>query len=253
MNLIARRLGIGLGLSVAAWMGSTNFGANFSADAMPLQGERFGEKGEGVEIAQTSYYYAGTANTGTQVLVDLGSIEPISTVSASFSYLRGNDQILAQANCTENRTWITLDDGTLHTPRSRAAQNMLRVVCSYLEQAPAGAPEQTPARIASNRVQSNRLLSNRILSNRTSYNALPTPIEPPTPRPRQQRAQAQSPVLTALVYDPSSNVRATPNGQIICSIDTVTYINIFGRVGDWYDTDACGRLGMIHSSQISFD
>lgn len=60
------------------------------------------------------------------------------------------------------------------------------------------------------------------------------------------------PSQVALVYAPPSNVRATPNGDILCSISGRSYINIYGYSGGWYETDACGQAGVIHESQVRF-
>ncbi|MGY6529744.1 MAG: SH3 domain-containing protein [Cyanobacterium sp.] len=73
---------------------------------------------------------------------------------------------------------------------------------------------------------------------------LPSGLKPNAP------AVAQS--SRAVVYAPPSNVRATPNGTIICSVRNVRTINIYGQNNGWYVTDACGRTGYIHHSQISF-
>lgn len=56
----------------------------------------------------------------------------------------------------------------------------------------------------------------------------------------------------AEVFDPPSNVRLTPGGEILCSVQVPTVINIYEQIGDWYYTDACGQQGVIHSSQIRF-
>lgn len=56
----------------------------------------------------------------------------------------------------------------------------------------------------------------------------------------------------ALVFDPPSNVRTTPNGNILCSVRNKTTINIYSSVGDWFYTDVCGNRGVIHRSQIRF-
>lgn len=56
----------------------------------------------------------------------------------------------------------------------------------------------------------------------------------------------------ALVFDPPSNVRASPNGAILCAVTAKTHINIYGRDGEWYETDACGTMGVIHSGQLTF-
>lgn len=56
----------------------------------------------------------------------------------------------------------------------------------------------------------------------------------------------------AVIYAPPSNVRATPNGAILCSIKAVTAIDTYGYNNGWYVTDICGRNGYIHESQIRF-
>jgi hypothetical protein len=55
---------------------------------------------------------------------------------------------------------------------------------------------------------------------------------------------------TAVVFDPPSNVRSSPNGKVICSVGAVTNINIYGSTQGWYVTDVCGSRGYIHNSQI---
>jgi hypothetical protein len=56
----------------------------------------------------------------------------------------------------------------------------------------------------------------------------------------------------AIVFDPPSNVRESPNGRIVCSVQERKTINIYESVGDWYTTDVCGATGMIHKSQVRF-
>lgn len=95
----------------------------------------------------------------------------------------------------------------------------------------------------------NKILSTTIKTALISTTALaglllPNAIKPQTP------AVAQN--STAVVYAPPSNVRATPNGRIICSVRRVSTINIYGENNGWYVTDACGTRGYIHHSQISF-
>ncbi len=64
---------------------------------------------------------------------------------------------------------------------------------------------------------------------------------------------------TATIIDPPSNIRAAPNGAVLCIARTRgTIVNILGSTGvtdsngTWYYTDYCGRQGVIHSSQIRF-
>jgi len=54
------------------------------------------------------------------------------------------------------------------------------------------------------------------------------------------------------VFDPPSNVRTAPNGAILCSISEYQTIHTYGSTGPWYYTDACGKMGVIHVSQIRF-
>jgi hypothetical protein len=64
---------------------------------------------------------------------------------------------------------------------------------------------------------------------------------------------------TATIIDPPSNIRAAPNGSVLCVARTRgTVVNILGSTGvtdnngTWYYTDYCGGRGVIHSSQIRF-
>jgi serine/threonine-protein kinase len=59
--------------------------------------------------------------------------------------------------------------------------------------------------------------------------------------------------VQAVIYAPPSNVRATPNGQVICRITAVTRINTYSYNKGWYRTDVCGRNGYIHESQVRFE
>jgi len=56
----------------------------------------------------------------------------------------------------------------------------------------------------------------------------------------------------AIVFDPPSNIRTTPNGGILCSITSKGTIPIQGKRGDWYETDYCGSPGYIHKGQVRF-
>ena len=57
---------------------------------------------------------------------------------------------------------------------------------------------------------------------------------------------------SAIVFDPPSNVRVSPNGAILCSVKRRTTINIYGSSGSWYNTDVCGSMGTISADQIRF-
>lgn len=61
----------------------------------------------------------------------------------------------------------------------------------------------------------------------------------------------------ALVHTPPSNVRESPAGKVICVIRQKKTIMIQGSTnitdddGEWIRTNACGKPGVIHSSQIN--
>ena len=69
-------------------------------------------------------------------------------------------------------------------------------------------------------------------------------------------ASTSSPTISAsgaaIVFDPPSNIRTTPNGTILCSVTSRGSIPIQGREGDWYRTDYCGQIGYIHKGQVKF-
>ena len=60
----------------------------------------------------------------------------------------------------------------------------------------------------------------------------------------------------ALVHTPPSNVRESPGGKVICVIREKKTITVNGSTnitdddGEWIRTNACGKTGVIHSSQI---
>ena len=56
----------------------------------------------------------------------------------------------------------------------------------------------------------------------------------------------------AIVFDPPSNIRVTPNGGILCSVTSKGTIPIQRKIGDWYETDFCGSTGYIHKGQVRF-
>lgn len=56
----------------------------------------------------------------------------------------------------------------------------------------------------------------------------------------------------AVVYAPPSNVRDSPNGEILCTLEERGNLSVYGSTANWYYTDACGVFGVIHSSQIRF-
>lgn len=64
----------------------------------------------------------------------------------------------------------------------------------------------------------------------------------------QHRQAARS----AYVFAPPSNVRTSPKGDILCSVKSQKKIQVYGSQDSWFYTDVCGKMGVIHSSQIKF-
>lgn len=64
--------------------------------------------------------------------------------------------------------------------------------------------------------------------------------------------QAKRAARSAYIVAPPSNIRMSPNGEILCSIESQKMIQVYGSQGQWFSTDACGKMGVIHSSQIKF-
>lgn len=61
----------------------------------------------------------------------------------------------------------------------------------------------------------------------------------------------------AVVHTPPSNVRESPGGKVICVIREKKMIQVQGSTnitdddGEWIRTNACGKSGVIHSTQIN--
>lgn len=67
---------------------------------------------------------------------------------------------------------------------------------------------------------------------------------------RSLEPQPPEDVGYVLVFDPPTNIRATPNGNIICTLDAMVVIDVeVESQGDWYSTPSCGG-GWIHKSQF---
>ena len=54
----------------------------------------------------------------------------------------------------------------------------------------------------------------------------------------------------AIVIAPPSNIRVTPNGDVICQVTQMQAINVYNAQNGWYETDFCGIPGYIHISQV---
>ncbi|MEH2195450.1 MAG: hypothetical protein V7K98_22800 [Nostoc sp.] len=74
-------------------------------------------------------YYAGNAVNGERIYIDMCSISRVSDRTVNFGYYLAKQRIESQANC-ESRTWTSLSDRTVHSPLSRATQDMVQIVCT---------------------------------------------------------------------------------------------------------------------------
>lgn len=60
----------------------------------------------------------------------------------------------------------------------------------------------------------------------------------------------------AVVFNPPSNVRIRPNGEILCNVREFQAIQLQVEMTserEWYPTNVCGRPGFIHKSQVRFN
>ncbi len=69
---------------------------------------------------------------------------------------------------------------------------------------------------------------------------------------QNRNSKLKAKIQGAVIFDPPSNIRTSPNGEILCSIKNTKSISIYGSIGSWDYTDVCGDMGVIHSSQIRF-
>jgi serine/threonine protein kinase, bacterial len=69
---------------------------------------------------------------------------------------------------------------------------------------------------------------------------------------RSIASQNNSQMVRAFVFAPPSNVRESPDGNILCSIKQQQYINTYGVANSWYKTDFCGSMGVISADQLRF-
>ena len=56
----------------------------------------------------------------------------------------------------------------------------------------------------------------------------------------------------AIVFDPPSNVRTSPGGAFLCTVNSQRNVRVGQIQGEWYPTSACGSRGFIHRSQVRF-
>lgn len=132
------------------------------------------------------------------------------------------------------------------------------------------APSADPSRVSFRYWLGSQLIASQADCSRQTWTTDPegethTPQSPATARLLARVCQAASPAPPlpssasgassagmAMVFDPPSNIRVTPNGVILCSVTTRQTIPIQAREGDWYRTDVCGSPGYIHKGQVSF-
>jgi serine/threonine protein kinase, bacterial len=70
---------------------------------------------------------------------------------------------------------------------------------------------------------------------------------------RRQPDFSKSQGVKAITISPPTNIRESPNGKILCSINKILTINTYGASDSWYRTDACGEMGVVHKGQLKFE
>ncbi len=56
----------------------------------------------------------------------------------------------------------------------------------------------------------------------------------------------------ATTVNSGTNIKKAPNGKLLCRLSKVKVIEVLRFNNNWYSTNACGSLGVIHKSQIKF-
>ncbi|NJM44829.1 MAG: hypothetical protein HC860_00630 [Alkalinema sp. RU_4_3] len=143
-------------------------------------------------------YQLGQSSTGVATELNLCSIRRIhKTFNVDFTYTLGGESIPARANCRSNN-WVTFPENTTHTPKSKATDDMLKILCT-------------------------------------------APVD------------GNGDSVLAVIFNPPTNIRKTPNGKVICQITDLRVISISGGPSNgWYRTGLCG-YDYIHKSQLRFN
>ena len=56
----------------------------------------------------------------------------------------------------------------------------------------------------------------------------------------------------AITVNPGVNIRKAPVGKLLCRLPKIKVVEVLRFNDNWYSTNACGSLGVIHKSQIKF-
>ena len=164
---------------------------------------------------QNIIYYAGQSSTGQSVVLDTSSI-----------YASGD--ILEEGSYHANFVYF-LDGERLPSQANCKGEYTWRV----RGEGPIYSPES----------QATQNMINSVCGPLMSYVSMFDPdrsMEPVVPR-------------VAVLKESLSEVRNAPGGDILCSVEGRSFINVHGHLDGWYSTDICrGRMGVVHSSQINY-
>ena len=178
---------------------------------------------------------AGAAVGGQIITVDTCSVKAGNPRAIDFVYYLGPEKIESSADCPGGN-WTTYPERAVHYPQSAATQTMINIVCQ-----PAGPTAVVAA---------------------APVSPAPAPAPRPAVAPRQTDASIGEFIPSShewFVYDPPSNVRTVPGGDILCSIQDERFIHVSGYISAgkedggsdiWRKTNACGSEGWIHGSQL---
>jgi hypothetical protein len=76
------------------------------------------------------------------------------------------------------------------------------------------------------------------------------PIQPKSEANQRMLDRVCSYGVTTVQALASAPVQMGPEGRTICTLKNNRDITLYGQDGEWFYTDACRRIGVIHSSQI---
>lgn len=180
-------------------------------------------------------FSAGAAVGGQAITVDTCSVKTGNPRAIDFVYYLGPEKIESSADCPGSN-WTTYPERAVHYPQSAATQTMINIVC------------QTAGHTA-------------VVAS-TPVSQAPAPASRPAVASRQTDASIDGFIPSShewFVYDPPSNVRTVPAGDILCTIQDKRFIYVSGYISVgkedggsdiWRKTNACGSEGWIHGSQL---
>jgi serine/threonine protein kinase, bacterial len=179
---------------------------------------------------------------------------PVAPVAANAASSSGKNQLLIGGAIAATIVGGALGTALFFGSGSKTTSNVSIAPPSFAPPTSATASPETSATATPSATPLQTTASQLSTSNPIAINTTPTPISSPStpivPTPKTLPVGLAK-TGVANIFAPPSNVRKSPNGEILCSVSQKKLINLYGTTGSWYYTDICGSMGVIDASQIS--